>query len=271
MPTSSILELSIGGLPFPHGGPDGEWRYRHAVRPEGPSPLDYQAVSDFLSYETAHGRPVTVIADVALSDWETWRPPAERPSPGAFATQCCTDAYAEGCGSELVCHGASATVAGQILDSGALLAASAVTGRDGTALAAGSSWGEPPDYFEYVMLANGRCRAPEAVAFSRALGRDLVPSDLRSGYPSAVRFYFSWRTLAARSDADFDGVHPVKIRRRLPLDDVLVALVVHTAHLDRVTPSITTQLRDRLVILNVDNPTPNEWAAAALTAAGGLV
>jgi hypothetical protein len=271
MPTASVLELSIGGLPFPHGGPDGEWRYRHAMRREGPSPLDYQAVADFLSYETAHGRPVTVIADAALSEWETWRPPAERPSPGAFPIQCCNDAYAEGCGSELVCHGASATIASQILDRGALLAATAVTGCDGTVLAARSSWGEPPDYFEYVMLANGRCRAPEAVAHSRYLGRDLVPADLRSGYRPAVRFYFSWRTLAARPDADFDGVHPVKIRRQLPLDDVLVALVVHTADLDSVAPPIPTQFRDRLVLLDVGNPSPDEWAAGALTAAEGLI
>jgi hypothetical protein len=49
------------------------------------------------------------------------------------------------------------------------------------------------------MLANGRCQAPEAVALSRSLGGDLVPSDLRSGYPPAVRFYFSWRTLAGRA------------------------------------------------------------------------
>jgi hypothetical protein len=130
--------------------------------------------------------------------------------------------------------------------------------------------GRAADYFEYVMLANGRCQAPEAVALSRSLGRDLVPSDLRSGYPPAVRFYFSWRTLAARSDADLDGVHPVKIRQQLPLDDVLVAIVVHSAHLDSVAP-FTTPFRDHLVVLDVDNPSPDEWAAAAVTAAESLI
>ena len=42
------------------------------------------------------------------------------------------------------------------------------------------------------MLANGRCTAPEAVAFSRVVGRDLVPADLVAGYRPPVRFYFAW-------------------------------------------------------------------------------
>ena len=45
------------------------------------------------------------------------------------------------------------------------------------------------------MLANGRCTAPEAVAFSRVVGRDLVPADLVAGYRPAVRFYFAWDAL----------------------------------------------------------------------------
>lgn len=268
--TTSVLELMVGGLPFPHGGPNGEWRYRHAVRPEGPSPSDHQAVADFLTYETAHGRSVTVVADDALSDWETWRPPVDRPSPGAFASQCCSHAYAAGCGSELVCHGASAAVASQVLKKGVLLAATAVTGREGVDLAAVSTWGEPPDYFDYVMLANGKCTAPEAVAVSRSRGRDLVPSDLRPGYPPAVRFYFRWNTLTARQDAEFDGVHPVKMKRRLPLDEILVAVVVHASHRDVVERSSPARFLDRLIVLDVDNPVPDQWATAALTAAENL-
>ena len=264
---SSVLELAVGGLPFPHGGPDGEWRYRHAVRLDGPGPLDRQAVSDFLTYEHAHGRRVTVVADGRLSRWDTWRPPSERPSPGSFPTQCCTDAFPDGCGASLVCHGAPAAVAVEILRSGALLAATAVTGRTGTRLAADSTWGEPSDYFDHVMLANGRCRAPEAVALSRSLGRDLVPADLRRGYPPAVRFYFRWETLSERDDAVFDGVHPVKVPQRLALDEALVAVVVTAGHRDIVAPSMPRRLRDRLAIVDVDRPAPDAWAAAALDAA----
>jgi hypothetical protein len=270
MTRSSVLELAVGGLPFPHGGPDGGWRYRHGVRPDGPSPLDRQAVSDFLAYERAHGRRVTVVADERLSGWDTWQAPSERPSPSSFPTQCCTDAYAGGCGAPLVCHGAPADVAVEILRRGALLAATAVTGRSATELAAQSTWGEPADYFDHVTFANGRCRAPEAVALSRSLGRDLVPADLRRGYPPAVRFYFRWETLAGRSDAVFDGVHAVKILRRLALGDTLAAVVVTAGQRGLVAASLPDRLRDRLAVVDLDRPAPEEWAAAALIAAEGL-
>jgi hypothetical protein len=68
-----------------------------------------------------------------------------------------------------------------------LRCAAAVTGRPACELTAASTWGEPPDYFEHVMLANGRCTVPEAVAASRASGRDLAPADLEPGYVPAVR------------------------------------------------------------------------------------
>ena len=111
----SVLELRVGGLPFPHGGHGGEWRYRHAVRPEGPTPFDHQAVADFLAYETAHGRHVDVVADRDLSGWRAWRAPKLRPDPGAFPVQCCTHVHPGGCAAGLVCHGAPAAAAARIL------------------------------------------------------------------------------------------------------------------------------------------------------------
>jgi hypothetical protein len=263
---SSVLELRMGGLPFPHGGADGEWRYRHAVRPEGPTALDQQAVNDFLAYETVHGRRVNVIADPALSHWETWIAPETRPHPGEFATQCCTHVYRDGCTARLVCHGAPASTASRILADGALRSAATVTGRAATDLAAASTWAEPADYFEHVMLANGSCTGPEAVAYSRVLGRDLVPADLSTGYRPAVRFYFDWETLGARPDARFDGVHPVKIYGDLRLADVLVAVVVNADQSDTVTVG-AGRFRERLVILDIERPSPEDWATAALTAA----
>ncbi len=262
-----MLELAVGGLPFPHGGPDGEWRYRHAVRPDGPSALDHQVVADFLAYETVHGRTVGVVADPALSDWHTWRPPAVRVHPGESAVQCCTHVFRDGCSADLVCHGAPAAVASQVLADGALRCATAISGRDGYEHATASTWGEPPDYFEHVMVANGRCTAPEAVAYSRLLNRDLVPFDLRPGYPPAVRFYFAWDTLAALPTARFDGVHPVKIYGQLPLESTLVAVVVHASQRQTVAAA---RLRDRLIVLDMDDPRPEQWSCAAYAAAQRL-
>jgi hypothetical protein len=266
----SVLELVVGGLPFPHGGSNGEWRYRHAVRPEGATPLDHQAVSDFLAYEEAHGRDVTVVADPTLADWTAWRPPTVRPNPGAFAIQCCSNFYPDGCSGTLVCHGMPTPVASPVIAQGALLPATEATGRDRDRLAAGSTWGEPPDYFEHVMMAHGRCTAPEAVAASRYLGRDLVPSDLGAGYRPAVRFYFAWETLASRPDAVFDGVHPVKIRGRLRLDE-LAGVVVHAAEHDVVDAIMDSPLRQRIIVVDATDPRPHEWAAAACDAVAAKI
>jgi hypothetical protein len=267
---ASLLELVVGGLPYPHGAASGEWRVRHAIRPEGVTELDRQVVADFVGYERAHGRTVGVVADPALSDWASWRPPPIRPRPGAHATQCCTHAYHEGCGAGLVCHGAPATVAPEILAQRVLRSAAVTTRRHPGDLSEHSTWGEPPDYFEYVMLANGKCTAPEAVALSRVVGRDLVPSDLAAGYRPAVRFYFEWDALATRPDAAFDGVHPVKIRGELPLDDLVVAVVVHAREHEVIATAQSGPLRDRLVVVDATDPRPDEWATAALAAAETL-
>jgi hypothetical protein len=222
----SVLELRVGGLPFPHGGPDGEWRYRHAVRPDGVTPLDRQAVADFLAYETWHGRPVDVVADPDLSGCSAWRAPEVRPDPGSFPVQCCTHVYPGGCG-------------------------------------------EPADYFEHVMRANGRCTAPEAVAYSRVLGRDLTPADLTPGYPPAVRFYFRWRSLADHPGARFDGVHPVKILGGLRLDEGLVAVVAPASQHGPITVS-AGRFQDRIAFVDIERPSPQDWAVAAFTAAQRL-
>jgi hypothetical protein len=265
----SVLELRVGGLPFPHGGPDGEWRYRHAVRPDGVTPPDRRAVADFLAYETGHGRRADVVADPDLSGWRTWRAPTVRPDPGAFPVQCCTHVYPGGCAAALVCHGAPAAAAARILADGALRPATALTGRSARDLAAASTWGEPADYFEHVMLANGRCTAPEAVAYSRVLGRDLTPADLTPGYPPAVRFYLRWRSLADHPRARFDGVHPVKILGGLHLDEALVAVVAPASQRGPITVS-AGRFQDRIAFVDIERPSPQDWAVAAFTAAQRL-
>jgi hypothetical protein len=265
----SVLELRVGGLPFPHGGQGGEWRYRHAVRPEGPTPLDHQAVADFLAYEAGRGRRADVVADPDLSGWSAWQAPKVRPDPGAFPVQCCTHVYPGGCAAALACHGAPAAAAARILADGALRPATEVTGRSTHDLAAASTWGEPADYFEHVMLANGRCTAPDAVAYSRVLGRDVTPADLTPGYPPAVRFYFRWRSLADHPGARFDGVHPVKILGGLRLDDGLVA-VVAPASQRRLVTADAGPLLDRVAFVETGRPSPQDWAVAALRAAQRL-
>jgi hypothetical protein len=177
--------------------------------------------------------------------------------------------YPGGCAAALVCHGAPAAAAARILADGALRPATEVTGRSAHDLAAASTWGEPADYFEHVMLANGRCTAPEAVAHSRVLGRDVTPADLTPGYPPAVRFYFRWRSLAGQPGARFDGVHPVKMLGGLRLDEALVA-VVAPASLRSLIAASAGPFLDRVAFVDIERPSPQDWAVAAFTAAQRL-
>ena len=256
----STLELRIGGLPYPHGEAGG-WRYRHALRPEGVSDADRQVVVDFVAYEAIHGRAVSVIADAALDSWKHWGSPASRPVPGSWPTPCCTHVYPAGCGQlGLLCHGTPVAALEAILKQGRLRSSESLTGRSPESLAANSTWGEPADYFRFVMLANAACTAPEAVALSRVLGRDLVPSDLHAGYPPAARLYFTWDLVSAWESATFDGVHPIKLRDEIALDEALVVAVVPW----RSEPiTVPRRYAERVVRLDGgEDIGPERWATA---------
>ena len=108
--------------------------------------------------------------------------------------------------------------------------------------------------------------APEAVAMSRRLGRDLVPADLRRGYALATRLFVDWDELVAHAAHRFDGVHPVKIKDSLDLEPYLRAVVVHRAEAAELG-KLPGWAQQRLVVLDTDVSTPAEWASAALVAA----
>ena len=53
----------------------------------------------------------------------------------------------------------------------------------------------------------------------------------------------------------------------LPLDEVLVAVVVHAGEEDVITAAASGVVRDRVVVLDITEPRPDEWASAAFDAA----
>jgi hypothetical protein len=256
----SILRLAVGGLPAPARLPTGEWCYRHAVRPPGTlSELDRQTIVDFLDYETSYGRSVGIEWDGIHPDLSA---PARRPHPGLIAKQCCTHAYPLGCGGALVCHGTTVQAAADVLRTGALLAGTERTGSDPVALATQAGSWDPPDYFDYICMANGSCTAPEAVAESRRHDRYLVPSDLQPGYPPAVRFYFRWERLLTHPNVRFDGVHPVKIAGHLDLDEYLTVVVVHSSQAPEIG-EVPRRLAQRVAVVDLPTPSAPVWALAA--------
>ena len=206
----STLELAVGGVPLPRGEPDGSWRYRHAVRPEGPTSLDRQAVADFVAYETAHGRTVRVVADPALADWRSWKQPARRgylpprSQASAAPTSTSMDADPSSCvtARRRPSPRRSWAMAGFVQPPRSRVATAERCPRRAPGVS-------PPDYFDHVMFANGRCTAPEAVASSRVLGRDLVPADLDAA--TRPRCASTWRGRRWLPDG--------AVRRRTPGED----------------------------------------------------
>lgn len=273
---SSTLRLAVGGVPYSHGFEGGDWFYRHAVSPEGPTDLDRWAVADFLRYERQHGRRPYVDADRELAGWAAWGVPKVREHPALLPRQCCSFMTPGGCGGLLLCHGAPTSALDAIFRTHELRSACLVAGCSPEALARESSWREPPDYFDYVMFAMGSCTTPEAAATARANARPLSADDLRPGYPRTVRFYFDWEDLADHPGATFDGVHVVKVRRRVSLE--LASAIVIPDDVPISVRQIPKELRDRIRVVDTWAPTPLTWAQAALAAAielrsprGGMV
>ena len=85
-----------------------------------------------------------------------------------------------------------------------------------------------------------------------------------------MRFYFDWTQLAERGDACFDGVHVVKIGGEVRLVPMLVAAVIHIEEWPTVADHVPSELAERMVVLEMPSPTPEDWATAALSAAEAM-
>ncbi len=80
---------------------------------------------------------------------------------------------------------------------------------------------EPPEYRDFVMLADASSTAPEVILASWAVGRfvldDAVP------YAPGVRLYFDNQRIIRDGLAVRDGIHDMKVLLALPLPGYLLA------------------------------------------------
>jgi hypothetical protein len=131
------------------------------------------------------------------------------------------------CRSDLACHVTSVANASAIIESGRILSACKARGLPGEALVddPGNAAGDPPDYFEYVMLGAGNCTAVDKLVLERALGH--VPSweEFEKEFQPGVRFFFRTEDLRTHPRYCFDGIHG-KIHEELELDPYLLLLVI---------------------------------------------
>ncbi len=270
----SLLVVDDDATPYPSVQPGGIWCYvRPLTNPEAPTRSELQRIRDFVGYERSHHRTVAIwigyrratahVLDAIDSPGTLdERPVSDDPS-------CCRP-YHHGCSGELVCHGTPIELAPEILREGQILSKHALTGTSLEQLARDSDFGEPPDYFDYVCLANGDCVAPDIVTMTRQASRNLTPEQCdESLYPGA-RFYFDPQELRQHKNAVWDGVQAIKVRDALELETYLQALVVPSQLPDgsACRLDISASMKEKLIYLDHrEHPGLASWSTAAFEAA----
>jgi hypothetical protein len=265
------------------GLPGGLWCYvLPLLDSAGPSAYESQCISDFVQYERRHNRVVGLwiqhkkaVAHVCESACASSPPePDRRILPSACNSVCCRTHHPEGCDGEYVCHAAPLEAATAILECGRILSKHRLTGLPLDQLAKEGTWGDPPDYFGYVNLARGGCVAPDIVAMSRQRRRNLSPAEVDDRFYPGVRFIFQTVELMRHPDAEWDGIHPIKIRDSIDLDEIPFTVVSPEQTSDGGTVSLGIPARMRAKMIRIDHrqfPSLATWSSAVLRAlrAGG--
>lgn len=173
-----------------------------------------QRLADFLRYESAHGRTVIVAfpedvdprARVAQALAATPPPHVVRPEDPKIIVHATTvgawqsirrDGYLK-VGARSKAKTAHTEVDAYLLD-------------------------EPPDYSDHIMFGAVDSSAPEMVVASYQAGRFVM--DEQAVYESGVRLYFDNHRIIEEGLGVRDGLHLMKVHRRLPLHPYLLGAV----------------------------------------------
>ena len=279
----SLLVVGDDPTPCPMGLQGGLWCYVLPLVDDGaPSDYEQQVITDFVSYERKHGRRVgiwtssdkasSLVLEAACrtSTSDT----TNRILPSATNSVCCRTYHPDGCDGRLACHAAPIEAAKQIMATGLILSKERLTGIATAELARAGSWGDPADYFEYVCLSRGQCVAPDIVAMSRQYLRDLSPQQADSDFYPGVRFFFQTAQLFRHERAEFDGIHPVKVRHNLELMPYLLAVVAPARLPDgsALELNVATPMAQKIILLDHHEFMGlSAWSTAAMNHAARMV
>ena len=101
-------------------------------------------------------------------------------------------------------------------------------------------------------------------------GQDLSLQESDEQFYPGVQFFFDTRGMFQHPRAEWDGVHPVKIREFLELDPYLKAVVVSSTHLNGSPLTLKAQEHLQARIIYLDNRQHfglTAWSNAAIRAA----
>lgn len=176
---------------------------------------------DFLRYENAHGRTVILSfpKDIDVDDFVA-RALSRTPEVNIVRPD----------DPKVIVHSTTLPAWGSILADGELKAASLLGIERGQAhRTQGFSeieryyQDEPPEYTDYIVFGGMDSTATEMVLASHNAGRFVC--DDNAVYEPGVRLYFDNHRIIADSLGTRDGLHLIKVHRRLPLAPYLLAAV----------------------------------------------
>ena len=186
----------------------------------------------FYDYERKHGRKTSIICEnneiIQAVNYALENPAlylsVQKPS---IITEC-TACRHKGCLTDYLCHTASIENAKLIFKCGKILSAVKARSKAGVELAnePRNAAKDPPDYFDYIMMAWGNCQAGDRLVMERLLGRFPNEHDLSVDFKPGVLFYFKYESIKNHEGLTNDGMHPAKIKNELLLSDYLHCCII---------------------------------------------
>lgn len=238
------------------------------------SDWELQHLNEYFLYEIAHGRKIALWCKSAqiektvkdsvkqffsydgltLSEFVRSRldSQADRAQDIPERLTHCTACEERSCVTSLICHVTAVPDAESILREGTILSASRARHMSGEELSleGRNAAGDPPDYFDYVMLTFGNCTAGDNLVMERALGSAPTPMELDSQFCPGVRFYFRYKDLVGHPGFRSDGYHFCKIWDRIALEDYLAVAVAPESARSRLSRMADVELKKRLVFID---------------------
>jgi hypothetical protein len=212
----------------------------------------------FFDYEKKHGRKTEIVCeniDVikavnhALVNPELYLS-AKKPD---IITSCSANKICrqQGCLTDYLYHGTGIENAKSILKCLSLLSASAVEAKIKTvqesaeegSYVSDDPLGDPPDYFDYIMMTWGNCIGGDSLVMERMLGRFPNEHEFSRGFKPGVRFYFKYESIENHPDFTNDGHHPAKVKNEIVLSDYLHCCIIpehNQLEFENIIPPVLT-------------------------------
>lgn len=231
------------------------------------TPWEIRTIIEFMEYEKRYGRSCEISCDHedtrrAILDGLAHKEAYLSVPRPKLLTECTACPYRKGCVTDYVCHTTSAENAISIFTSGKLLSARRARNVPVEELMREkrNAANDPPDYFEYIMLAWGNCQAGDRLVMERSLGRFPTETDLSIDFAPGVRFYFQYEKLLSHPNAICDGVLPMKVKDEIVLADWVYKIVIPTKLQETLAPCIPPDLENKVIYVENDCKDIWDWS-----------